>query len=52
MLRSTPSPPLVGKVTSYSLRSFPGISVPGRLNQGLEVGTHPKQQKTLYKEES
>jgi len=49
MLRSRNSPPSVGETTSHSLHSFPGISVPGRLNQGLEVGTHPKQQKISQK---
>jgi hypothetical protein len=39
MLRSRNSSPLAGKVRSRSLHSFPGISVPGRLNPGLEVGT-------------
>ncbi len=44
MLRSRNSPPSAAETTS--LHSFPGISVPGRLNQGLEVGTHPKHQKS------
>jgi hypothetical protein len=52
MLRSTISSPLAGNLTSHSLPSFPGISFPGRLNQGLEVEAHPKLQKTSYKEES
>ncbi len=34
MLRSTQSPRPAGKTTFHSLRSRPGISVPGHLNHG------------------
>ena len=52
MLRSTNCSPLAGKVTSHSTYYLPGISVPGRLNQGSEGRTHPLPQKRLTKEES
>jgi hypothetical protein len=52
MLRSMYFLALAGAVTSHSLRSFSGISVPGRLQLGLESGTPFTQQQTPYKEES
>jgi hypothetical protein len=52
LLRSKEFLALAGKVTFHSSAHSPGISVPGRLNQGLEVATHPMQQKAPYKEES
>jgi CxxC motif-containing protein (DUF1111 family) len=49
MLRSTHFLALARKVTSHSLRSFSGISVPGRLQLGLDFGTFFTQQQTPYK---
>jgi|HubBroStandDraft_6_1064221.scaffolds.fasta_scaffold00162_23 hypothetical protein len=52
MLRSTTSSSLGGEDhIPFPPRPSPGISVPGRPNQGLAVETHLKQQKTRHKEE-
>ena len=51
MLRSRNFSARSEMVTSRSLHSFSGISVPGRLNRVSKWGPIPKQQ-TRYKEES
>lgn len=52
MLRSRNSAPPAGKVTSHSLFSFAGISVPAVSTGVSKCGPHPMLQKTPYKEES
>jgi len=52
MLHSTNFSALAERVTSLSLPSSPGISVPGRPNQGLEVRPIPSSRRHITKEES